>query len=84
MASLNEGALGADGVTLEQIETAGDVEWLERLRRELVSKTNKAGPVRRVGIPKSGGGRPMLDISTIRDRVVQTAAEHVFGSDILG
>src|SRR5206468_208618 len=51
--------------------------WLAGLREDLVSKAYRPDPVRRVMIPKPGGGERPLGIPTIRDRVVQTAAKLV-------
>lgn len=73
----NAGAPGVDGMRFAQIETDGVAEWLSGLREELVSKTYRPAPVRRVTIPKPGGGERPLGIPTIRDRVVQTAAKLV-------
>jgi RNA-directed DNA polymerase len=74
-----------DGQTFGQIESAGLEEWLNGIREELRNKTYKPQPVRRVMIPKPGGGERPLGIPTIRDRVVQTAAklliEPVFEAD---
>jgi len=66
-----------DGVTFKQIDALGVEAWLAGLREELVSKTYRPDPVRRVMIPKPGGGERPLGIPTIRDRVVQTAAKIV-------
>jgi RNA-directed DNA polymerase len=52
MARDNAGAPGADGVTFAQIEEQGLERWLAGLREELVSKTYRPDPVRRVMIPK--------------------------------
>src|SRR5918998_2232428 len=85
LARANAGSSGVDGMTFVQIEAEGVEKWLADLRTELVSKTYRPQPVRRVMIPKPGGGERPLGIPTIRDRVVQTAAklvlEPIFESD---
>jgi RNA-directed DNA polymerase len=77
LARANAGAPGVDGVNFKQIDASGVEVWLAGLREELVSKTYRPDPVRRVTIPKPGGGERPLGIPTIRDRVVQTAAKIV-------
>jgi RNA-directed DNA polymerase len=77
VARANAGAPGVDGVSFAQIEASGLETWLAALREELVSKTFRPDPVRRVMIPKPNGGERPLGIPTIRDRVVQTAAKLV-------
>ena len=74
----NAGAPGVDGMTFAAIEAMGLEGWLAGLRKELISKTYRPDPVRRVMIPKPNGeGERPLGIPTIRDRVVQTAAKLV-------
>ena len=84
-AKANAGAAGVDGVRFEDIESSGVELWLAALRQELVEGTYRPAAVRRVLIPKPGGGERPLGIPTIRDRVVQTAVvlilEPIFEAD---
>jgi RNA-directed DNA polymerase len=82
----NKGAPGVDGESFEDIESRGLEEWLKGIRDELHNQTYRPQPVRRVMIPKPGGGERPLGIPTIRDRVVQSAAklviEPIFEADL--
>jgi RNA-directed DNA polymerase len=86
LARANAGAAGVDGESFAAIAAAGKEAWLAGLRQELITKTYRPAPVRRVMIPKPGGGERPLGIPTIRDRVVQTAAklvlEPIFEADL--
>jgi RNA-directed DNA polymerase len=73
----NAGAPGTDGMTFAAIEASGLDSWLAGLREELIAKTYRPDPVRRVMIPKLDGGERPLGIPTIRDRVIQAAAKLV-------
>jgi RNA-directed DNA polymerase len=81
----NQGAPGVDGQSFWGIESQGLEEWLSGIRDDLRAKTYQPQAVRRVMIPKPGGGERPLGIPTIRDRVVQTAAklllEPIFEAD---
>jgi len=84
-AKANAGAAGVDGVRFEDIAAYGEDRWLAELRQELLEETYHPQPVRRVMIPKPGGGERPLGIPTIRDRVAQTAVvlllEPIFEAD---
>src|ERR1700726_4729130 len=60
LARANAGAPGNEGVNFEKIETFDVEAWLAGLHEDLVSKTSRPDPVRRVMIPKPGGGERAL------------------------
>jgi RNA-directed DNA polymerase len=84
VAKANNGAPGVDGVTFDAIEAAGVETFLTQLRDELLTGSYRPLPTRRHAIPKRGGGERILQIPSIRDRVVQGAVklilEPIFGA----
>lgn len=72
----NQGAAGPDGRSIAEVHAHLD-ELLPRLARELVSGTYRPGDIRRVWIPKAGGGERGLGIPNVVDRVVQEAVRAV-------
>lgn len=81
----NGGAPGVDGVTFEQIESAGRDAFLMELAEDLCARTYRSAPLRRREIPKEGGKVRVISIPTIRDRVTQSAVrlvlEPIFEAD---
>jgi RNA-directed DNA polymerase len=72
----NGGAAGSDGMTIATFRANAD-QRLEQLAEDLRAKTYRPQPVRRVFIPKQGGGQRPLGIPTIRDRIVQQALRQI-------
>ena len=74
--AVNDGAAGADRVSIVEVRNHLDVVIAE-LRRTLLDGSYRPGLVRRVWIPKSGGGERGLGIPNVVDRIVQQAMHHV-------
>ena len=72
----NKGAAGVDGMTVEELG-AYLSENGENIRKQLRTRKYKPQPVRRVEIPKPGGGTRNLGVPTVVDRFVQQAVAQV-------
>lgn len=68
----NKGAPGIDGMTVHELRGWLVANWRE-VREQLLTGTYAPAPVRRVLIPKPGGGERMLGIPTVVDRLIQQA-----------
>ncbi len=73
----NKGSSGVDGITLEAIEESGVEGYLTTLQEELKSYRYQPQALKRVWIPKTGGGKRALAIPTVKDRVAQQAARMI-------
>lgn len=74
----NRGSPGIDGMSANELPE----HWRrneKRLREHLLAGTYEPSPVRRVTIPKSGGGERELGIPTVTDRLVQQSILQVLG-----
>lgn len=82
LARSNRGAPGVDGVTFDAIEAAGLAEWLARLGEDVRSKRYRPQPVRRVMIPKPGGGERPLGIIPHRE-LMRSVARRIVDKHVL-
>ena len=71
----NRGAAGVDGQTIEGFEARISAN-LYKLWNRLSSGSYMPKPVRRVEIPKAGGGKRPLGIPTVEDRAAQEVVRH--------
>jgi group II intron reverse transcriptase/maturase len=85
IAKRNGGAAGIDGQSFAAVEAAGLAGFLAAIREDLITGRYQPMPNRRVEIPKGNGKFRILQISCIRDRVVQGALklilEAIFEAD---
>jgi len=68
----NGGSPGIDGMTVKELPEYLKRKW-PKIRGQLLSGTYEPQPVRRVEIPKPGGGIRQLGIPTVLDRFIQQA-----------
>ncbi len=68
----NRGSAGVDGRTIAETAAYLRTHW-PRIREALLNGSYRPEPVRRVQIPKPGGGMRELGIPTVTDRLVQQA-----------
>lgn len=66
----NRGAAGIDHMKTTELESHLQTHW-EWIRAKLLAGTYVPSPVRRVEIPKPNGGKRMLGIPTVQDRLIQ-------------
>lgn len=72
----NKGAPGIDGVTVEDWPAYARAHW-PALKEQIRQGRYRPQAVRRVEIPKPDGGKRLLGIPTVTDRVVQQAIAQV-------
>lgn len=72
----NRGAPGPDRQSIDQVQEHLE-ELLPKLSQALLIETYEPGNIRRVWIPKAGGGERGLGIPNVVDRMVQEAVRQV-------
>jgi RNA-directed DNA polymerase len=72
----NKGAPGVDGLTVSGLKAYLKRHWPEH-KEALLNGSYTPQPVRKVEIPKSGGGVRQLGIPTVLDRLIQQALHQV-------
>jgi group II intron reverse transcriptase/maturase len=72
----NGGASGVDGMKVEELPDHLREHW-SSIREKLEAGTYQPSPVKRVEIPKPGGGVRLLGIPTVQDRLIQQAMHQV-------
>ncbi len=76
----NRGAPGLDGMTVDDLVAHLTTHW-PAIRAALVEGTYQPQPVRRVEIPKPGGGTRHLGIPVVLDRFIEQALLQVLQAD---
>ena len=72
----NRGIPGVDGTTVQELPGYLKEHW-PAIREKLLEGTYQPQPVKRVEIPKPGGGERQLGVPTVLDRFIQQAVLQV-------
>jgi RNA-directed DNA polymerase len=72
----NKGAAGVDGMEVGELKPYLQDHW-EGIKKGLLEGSYRPQAVRKVEIPKAGGGTRMLGIPTVVDRLIQQAVSQV-------
>lgn len=72
----NKGAAGVDGITVDALQAYLAANW-SRIRKQLLAGTYRPLAIKRVEIPKPGGGKRKLGIPSVIDRFIQQAVLQV-------
>ena len=72
----NKGAGGVDGMQTDELRGYLHTNW-QSLRTKILEGSYVPSPVRKVEIPKPKGGKRMLGIPTVLDRLLQQAISQV-------
>lgn len=76
----NKGSPGVDGMSVKELDAHLRTHW-DGLRASMLRGTYEPQPVKRVEIPKAGGGVRKLGIPTVLDRFIQQALMQVLQAD---
>ena len=77
----NRGSAGVDGLSIAETAAYLRTHW-PRIRASILEGSYRPAPVRRVQIPKPGGGVRELGIPTVTDRLIQQALLQVLQPQI--
>jgi RNA-directed DNA polymerase len=72
----NKGSAGVDGMSIDDFPKYAQANW-DAIKAQLINGTYRPQPALRVEIPKPDGGKRLLGIPTIIDRIIQQAIHQV-------
>lgn len=76
----NKGSAGIDGMTVDDLKPYLQSAW-PQIKEEILDGKYIPNPVKRITIPKPGGGERLLGIPTVVDRLIQQAILQVLQAE---